>query len=484
VALKEPHLDWLKGRKIDPDLAAKFGVESVELEGKNWLSVPYVENGQTINHKYRMISDKRMQRMDKDAPLILLNRDCLLDESLAATPLIIVEGEWDFLATQTAGKRRVVSVPNGAPGRASDDNELTDGARYAWFWRDEALLAKVGDVILAVDGDEAGKALAADLCRLFGAARCKFIEYPEHTKDPNEVLECYGPQGLVEMLDAARPYPVKGLYTLDDFPEQPAQQQWKTGIDELDEMFRIVARTFTVVTGWAGQGKTSFLMWLIAGMVRQGVHVTVASFETDIKPIFHRKLVAALLEGGEYTSYDGERRKWADDQIRKYVSLIAHSPHGDEDALTLEDVLELARASVIRNASRFLMIDPWNEIDHNRRRDENETEYVGRSIRSMKRFAKQNDVALWIIAHPSKPQELTNRSRLPGLYDISGSANWANKADYGIVFQIKNRDFWTTTIACTKVRMGLPGKMGQVVIQYDPRRSRYAYYAGDESDAA
>lgn len=475
MELKKPHADWIEGRGIDLALAEKFGLHTVQKWGKHWLAVPYVENGRTVNHKYRVVSDKSAQLMDEGAPLTLLNHDCLLDESLAQVPLIIAEGEWDMLAILTAGKRRVVSVPNGAPKQTSDDDQLAEGARYAWFWRHEVALRGVRQIILATDNDDPGKALAADLCRLFGPERCLFLEYPEGCKDANDVLCKHGPEFLVEMLDRAKPYPVKGLYGIDDFPEMPAYQGIETGIAELDEMFRIVPRTFSVVTGYAGQGKTSFLMWIIAGLIRRGVHVTIASFETDIKPIFKRKLVAALLQGGEFTHYPQDARDWADDLIRRFVAIISHAPNGDEDALSLDDVLDLFRASVIRNGTRFCLLDPWNEVDHFRRRDETETDYTGRSIRAMKRFAKQNDVALWVIAHPAKPQ-LIAKGKLPGLYDISGSANWANKADYGIVFQIKDRDFWTTTVACTKVRMGLPGRQGDAIIQYNPKTSSYSYY--------
>lgn len=460
-------------------LAEKFGLSTVEMDGRNWLAVPYVENGRTVNHKYRVISDKSAQRMDKDAPLVLANHDCLLDQSLDGTPLIITEGEWDMLACLTVGKGRVVSVPNGAPQRSSNDDELTEGTRYAWFWRHEAQLSLVRQVIIAVDNDEPGKALAADLCRLFGPERCMFVEYPTGCKDANDVLHGFGAEALVEVLDRAKPYPVKGLYSIDDFPEQPEYQAIGTGIAQLDEMFRIVPRTFTVVTGYAGQGKTSFLMWIIAGLIKQGVHVTIASFETDVKPIFKRKLVAALLERGEFSPCTATEREWADRMIRNHIAIIAHSPHGDEDQLTLDDVIDLFRASVIRNGTRFCLLDPWNEVDHLRSRDETETEYTSRSIRALKRFAKQNDVALWVIAHPAKPQLLA-KGKMPSLYDISGSAHWANKADYGIVFQIKNREYWTTTITCAKVRMGLPGKMGSEIIQYDYKRSTYAFY-GDGS---
>ena len=72
----------------------------------------------------------------------------------------------------------------------------------------------------------------------------------------------------------------------------------------------------------------------------------------------------------------------------------------------------------------MIVLDPWNEVEHKRRRDETETDYIGRAIRAIKRFAKQYDVAFWIVAQPDKTAR--GSRRIPGLYDISGSANWAN----------------------------------------------------------
>jgi twinkle protein len=484
VELKTPHKDWLGARGIDPVLAEKFGLHTVQMEGRNWLAVPYVEHGRTVNHKYRVTSEKSAQRMDQGAPLTLLNHDCLLDESLASTPLIIVEGEFDLLACMTVGKRRVVSVPNGAPKQSSDDQELTEGARYAWFWRHQAQLDRVKQVIIAVDGDEAGKALAADLCRLFGPERCMFVEWSADCKDANDVLQVHGAEALVAVLDEAKPYPVKGLYAIDDFPEQPQYTAFPSGITEFDDLFQVVPRTFTVITGYAGQGKTSFLMWIISLLIRRGVHVTVASFETDIKPIFVRKLRAAILGAGEFSHHDPKDLAWADQMIRRHLAIISHSPADDDDSLSIEDVLELGRASVIRNGTRVLLIDPWNEVEHKRGKEESETDYTGRAIRAVKRFAKQNDVATIVIAHPSKPQMGAGPKKLAGLYDISGSANWANKADYGLTFRIKNRDFWTSTVAVTKVRMGLPGRVGEITLQFDRNKSSYSYYAFDAEQAA
>lgn len=482
MELKTPHKDWLDQRGIDPNLAEKFGLHTTRRGDHHWLAVPYVENGQVVNHKYRVISDKSLQLMDQGAPLTLCNFDAVIDPALSSQPLIICEGEWDMLTVLTSGKRRVVSVPNGAPGRTSDDQELEQGARYAWFWRHQAALTQVKQVILCVDNDEPGKALAADLCRLFGPERCLFVEYPDLCKDANDVALTYGHDRLVEMLDAAKPYPVKGLYTIDDFPAPPEYEKYGTGVAELDDLFRVVPRTLTVVTGWAGQGKTSFLMWLIARLIRQGIHLTVGSFETDIRPIFERKLRAAILEIAEFAKRTTEEQEHADKLIRDRLTFISNSVGDDEDSLSIEDVIDLAQAAVVRHGTRVLIIDPWNEIDHKRRPDESETEYTGRAIRMLKRFAKLYDVAVIVVAHPSKPMHGSG-GKMPGLYDISGSANWANKADYGFSFQIKSRENWTTTFAVTKVRMGLPGRIGKVELIFNPDSSRYAFYTMDEEAA-
>jgi twinkle protein len=100
--------------------------------------------------------------------------------------------------------------------------------------------------------------------------------------------------------------------------------------------------------------------------------------------------------------------------------------------MDLDYLLELAKVAVMRDGIRLLVIDPWNEIEHKRRPDESETDYIGRAIRALKRFARLYECAVWLIAHPRTPR-MDGKLKIPTLYDISGSANFANKADYGIV---------------------------------------------------
>jgi len=118
-----------------------------------------------------------------------------------------------------------------------------------------------------------------------------------------------------------------------------------------------------------------------------------------------------------------------------------------------------------------VLLDPWNELEHKRRRDETETDYISRALRAIKKFAKQYDVAFWVVAHPTKPEQ--GNSSAPKLYNISGSANWANKADYGLTYHRPKPDQNSAKLIVTKVRMGLPGRKGEVAVSFDFRRSEF-----------
>ena len=468
MTLHPKHAEWLMARGLDPKLAEEYGLCTVQRDGKNWLAVPYAERGETINHKYRLISEKD-HRMDSGAPLALWNADCLSDPKVrdGRAPLVITEGEWDALAAIQAGFQFAVSVPNGAPGKPTED--LETAKRYEWVDRHAEALAGVKEFVIAADADQAGYNLAADLVALLGVERCRFIEYPFPCKDLNEVLQEYGPERVVDCVTTAKPYPVKGLYTMADFPERGEIRSYDVGVEPIRDMIRIVPGTLTVVTGYANMGKSTLLNAIIGHTMRHHFPVCVASFETDVKPILRDGLRMAIMGCGKHDLQTCDTSD-ADDIIRDRLTIISQTVDEDME-MDLDEFLRLASLAVKRFGAKMVVLDPWNEVEHKRRRDESETEYIGRAIRAIKHFAKTHDVAFWLIAHPTKPQE--GVKKIPGLYDIAGSANFANKADYGLTYHRKSFDANEAEILVTKVRMGLPGQRGTVKVGYDFRCSQF-----------
>lgn len=457
MGLHEKHKDWIDSRGLSVDLAEKLGLETVKRNGKAWLAVPYVERGKTVNRKYRLTSEKQ-HMMDQGGKLVLWNHDCLLDEN-DQRPVVICEGEWDAMAAMMAGFR-AVSVPNGASS--------SDGAfEYLWSAQDE--LNRIEKFILASDGDDAGLKLRKGLVSMLGADRCWFVDYPEHCKDLNDILSLSGLEAVAECLQRAKPFPVQGLYRMDDFPERGELVSWPCPIPALAEYISIVPGTLTVFTGFPNMGKSTVMDNIITGMMRMGINVCLASFETDIKPIMRDDLRKSLLECSSVDLAHKDTTA-ADAMIAKRLRIITQMVD-EEKEMDLDYFLNLCRAAVKRDGCRLIVIDPWNELEHKRRNGETETDYIGRALRAMRRFAKVHDVAVWIVAHPSKPFE--GKVRMPRLLDISGSANWANKPDYGLSYHRSDPEKNEGELCVTKVRKGYPGKRGSVKVWFDFRHSRF-----------
>lgn len=467
--LHEKHKEWLAKRGIQSDTAEAMGMTTRTDPRGNWIVFPYRLDGQLVNRKYRMTAEKRHE-MDKNGKLCLWNNECLRSEPvLAGASVIITEGEFDALVAMQCGFSAVVSVPNGAPSEKIDDP--VNSNRYRFLWENQSDLEAVSSFILASDADGPGMTLAHDLAAILGAERCRFLQYPEGTKDLNEVLLKYGERGVVELINHAKPFPVQGLYNFSDFPEAPPVQGMGTGMDCLDEMMQVVLGTLTVFTGYSNMGKSTVISTMVANCVNHGVPCCIASFETMPRPILMDSIAKAVIGCGNNEFPTHPQRNAAMSIVNDYVKVISNALDDDLE-FDIDSFLDTVRIAVLRDGVRVVVLDPWNELEHKRRKDETGTEYVGRAIRKVKSFAKRYNISFWIVAHPTKPVKGTNT--MPSLYDISDSANWANKADYGLVYHRPNREVNEGELAVVKVRMGLPGKISCAKVKFDYRVSRIA----------
>jgi twinkle protein len=433
-----------------------------------------------VNIKFRALGEKAFIQV-KDAEKTLYG----LDDIGNARAVIIVEGECDKLALEEAGIVNVVSVPDGAPRHVKAGDPDPEDAKFAFLVNCAEQLDRLERILIAVDADEPGLALAEELARRLGRERCWRVRWPDAgdapCKDANEVLLVHGAEVLRECIDNAEPWPITGLYGVRDYTDQVLdlyrngrKRGLSTGWPSLDQYMLICEGRLSVVTGIPNSGKSEFVDALMVNLaMRYGWNFAVCSFENP--PEEHIAKFAEKYLGIPF--WDGPTRRmsecdldkaigWADEHFR----LIRF----DEEAPTIEAVLDKARAAVLRHGVRGLVIDPYNELEHRRPNGMTETEYVSQLLGKVKRFAQNHAVHVWFIAHPAKMHRENGALPVPTLYDISGSANWANKADIGIVVHRDPDKDPKAEIHIRKVRFKSEGKLGVIELRWDRATGRYS----------
>lgn len=445
------------------------------------IAFGYYRCGELVNVKYRALEEKGFAQVE-DAEKIFY----ALDDIAGAEDVIIVEGECDKLAFEVAGFRNVISVPDGAP-KELREKPSADDAKFEYLRNcAEALEAVKGKFILAVDNDGPGKVLEEELARRLGKERCWRARWPDSNdtacKDANEVLLLHGPEVVRECIVTAEPYPITGLYRASDYAEEywalygdERRRGLSTGWRTLDEFMTIAPGQLSVVTGIPSHGKSEFLDALLVGLAKRNRwHVAMCSFENQ--PPEHMTKLAEKYLGLPFRDGLTRRMTRADakaalDWLDEHFFFI----RADDDApATVEWILERARAAVLRYGSNVLVVDPYNEMEHRRPVNMTETEFISQMLGRFKRFAQNHEVHIFIVAHPVKPMRDGGKISVPTLYDIAGSANWANKADLG--WAVHRPDFESTAVEIHvhKVRDKWIGKPGGVTLHYERATGRYS----------
>jgi twinkle protein len=460
--LSDEHQLWLEQeRGLDLEIVTRYGVftDRQSLGGRD-LAFPFIRDGKPINHKYR--GPGKDFRQDKDAPRALYNEDCLRDPTLADHPLIFTEGEIDALTAIMAGYPRTVSVPDGA---GSNLDFLFD--RHVWP------LVKDCAIILAVDGDAPGEKFRHELACRMGPARCSWLIYPVGTKDLNDVLRLKGIEGVRDVIQNAKPYPIKGLYRLSELPEIGEPVTYETGFPSLNAHLRLWQGEFIVVTGIPSHGKSRFTLELLCSMALNHKHRSVVfSAEMRIKP-YVRAILREHFCNKWAKDFTLDDKRDADAWIEDAFYFIDQDPREEQEEATIEWLIEKAADAVVRYGTNWFLIDPWNQVEHKRERGQSEADYQGKAIAALKRFARSYNCGVIVVAHPTKDVKLPNGEiRKPTLYDISGSSHWYNAADHGIVVMAEDTTSSVREISIDKSRYRTGGVAGSGFLKLEYGRSR------------
>jgi twinkle protein len=469
--INERHAKLLEARGLDIEILEKLGIESSTKLGPDTIAIPYFEQATAINHKFRTIAGEKKFCQEADAKSIFWNVDRIVDETLKDQPLIITEGEFDAVAAIQSGFGRVVSVPNGAPQRAGQDA----GARYNFIENAPKALHQCKEIILATDSDGPGIALMNDLALRLGRVRCRWVKYPKGCKDLADALAVYGQRGVVETINRAQWFEIDGLYQMADLPPLPVLTPLDSGFPGLRDHWKLREGDLSVVSGVPSSGKTTVVNVIACMMAARHHWQTVfASFE-QVPQRDHRRFLRTWYNGKLVVHQTPEEIDKADTWINQNFLFVAP---GDDDEPTLEWVIERLSTAVVRHGVKLCVIDPWNELSHERPGDMSMTDYIGYALRTLKRFARKHAIHMIVVAHPAKMRRLDNgRFPMPCLYDISDSAHWKNRCDVGLIVHRETDE--TTLLRVEKSRYHDEiGRPGDAYVRYIWQRA--AFEAADK----
>lgn len=248
-----------------------------------------------------------------------------------------------------------------------------------------------------------------------------------------------------------------------------------TGWKSLDELYSVIKGQFTVVTGYPSHGKSEFVDALTMNMaINEDWKFAYFSPENYPVEMHYHKLIEKYSRE-PFTGINKMSYSKVQEAI-KYIKWHYYFIDALEEEITLDSILTTAQKLIDTKKIDGLVIDPWNEIELSKPQGMSTTEYIGASLRKSRKFARRNNIHLWIVAHPIKPTKDKNgKYPIPDLYSIEGSSHWRNKADNGIcVYRDKDadgNDF--TEVNIQKIKYRYTGKPGTCRLIYNPSNGTY-----------
>lgn len=428
--ITEQGINYLSSRGISPDTIKDFGLLSDSFGN---IVFPFYRNGELVYVKYR--KPKKHTKEDGAKEWQEANTEPILfgmDNVSYSKPLVITEGEIDALSVYEAGIHNVVSVPCGC-------------SNLEWIQTCYEWLDGFNQIIILGDSDEPGIEMITNVMKRLGEDRCMVPkEYPELIfngknfnricKDANEILMCYGPEGLKSIIDACEPAPIKGVLDVSTikYVDPATVPRIMTKIPALDNMIGGFGEAgVTILSGKRAEGKSTISSSFILSAIEQGYSCCAYSGELSSNKFLEWIMLPAI--ENKYVSYRTDPRSGKNicyvpleiqERIRTWMAgklyLFDNGYVFEEDQQTA--VMKSFEMCARRYGCQLFLID--NLMSLLTTADE-ENKAQARFMAKIKAFASKYKVHVIVIAHPRKEKAdstFTNDT-------VSGSSVITNLAD-------------------------------------------------------
>jgi len=250
------------------------------------------------------------------------------------------------------------------------------------------------------------------------------------------------------------------------FAEVDANWTWKRG-------------ELTCVTGYPNHGKSE---WMIQMMVIKshfdGWKWALFCPENFPASDLFTKIIQMYI-GASANAKDGPRRMSLDELERGLAFAHEHffllAPDEDEDMSPAQVLLYFDHLHKAHGLDGVLL-DPWNQLDHDDTGGIRADQYLRKWLTKLKRFAQKRQLCFCVTAHPAGDvtDKSTGELRVPKAYNISDGKMWNNKCDNILAvhrpkFPASEVELWVHKIK----KWGLVGRAGMVHLDFNTTTYRY-----------
>jgi len=275
------------------------------------------------------------------------------------------------------------------------------------------------------------------------------------------------PVGIYESLKSGEIMIIKVKDYADDLAKiaiEGLPRGKELGWANIDELYRVPRGYLTVVTGIPAHGKSEVIDAFMVNLALKH-DWKFAVYSPENYPIaLHAIKLAEKFDGHKYSRIGKAQKKkshrWVDDHFTWLY------PNDDSNKLGV--ILDMVRRVKESYGCQGFVLDPWNEVDHDEAAHGSETKYIEKALIKVRRFAREHDIHIWIIAHPTKMRKKDDGTYDPPTpYDINGSSHWRNKADFCLCVHRHDMKENVCSVYVQKVKQKNFGKLGEAHFAYD-----------------
>ena len=439
----------------------------------------YFEKDILVNKKYR--DSQKNFTQSTGTRSIFYN----INSTIGENEVYIVEGEFDVLALHQIGIKNAISVPNGA----NDNDE---------YWKNsEPYLKNIKKFIIAVDNDKKGNELKERIAQRLGRYRCEYIEFKN--KDANGDLK---ERILEDTVKQRKRFPVSGTFTVSDLKDG-ILNLYDNGLPEtiypkcyrfknLKDKFSMMLGQLTTVTGVPSHGKSNFVDDYVLNLSNDygykcswfsPEHSPMSLYQTNLM----EKVIGRSFWKDKVDKLGNVLPRITKDEINQYENWANERLYltGAEGGTlpTWDWLLAKFKEQMYSFGINIFVIDAFNKVILDKG---NRLEEINRVLTKLTHFAQSNNVAIILVAHPTKMKkdEKTGLYEVPSLYDVSGSADFRNQTHNGFTiyrYFETEKDEGYSEFYNMKTKFNFQGEIGsKMAFSYSPVNGRFYEKGTDE----